>query len=322
MANRQTAVGAFVIGGLALGLAALIFFGNISLFSRTTRAVVIFQGSTSGLSLGAPVTFRGVRVGAVDGIGITFDARTHAAYIPVTVELRPDRVSLAGQGRHAVRLTLQDLIRLGLRASLNLQSFVTGQSEIDLDFDPTAPAVLHPDIATMTEIPMRQSAIQKIQKTLTELPLTELATDARGAMQNIRELAERLDHDLPPLVASVRQTSDHSRAAVDAATQAIVDLQLRLDTTLKAIDTLAGAGTQQLEARGADMHAVLNNVNQTVLQARQSLAGLQDMTSPRSAERANLDSTLRDLSAAAAALRGFAGDVERNPQLLLLGRRP
>jgi paraquat-inducible protein B len=31
---------------------------------------------------------------------------------------------------------------------------------------------------------------------------------------------------------------------------------------------------------------------------------------------------LRDLAAAAASLRGFANDVERNPQLLLTGRKP
>lgn len=71
MANKETAVGAFVIGGVALGMAALVFFGNFNIFSSTKQAVVVFQGSTSGLSIGAPVTFRGVRVGAVDGISIT-----------------------------------------------------------------------------------------------------------------------------------------------------------------------------------------------------------------------------------------------------------
>ncbi|ACI51013.1 Mammalian cell entry related domain protein [Gluconacetobacter diazotrophicus PA1 5] len=322
MANKETAVGAFVIGGVALGMAALVFFGNFNIFSSTKQAVVVFQGSTSGLSIGAPVTFRGVRVGAVDGISITYDARTHGAYIPVTIEVQPGRVTLTGEDHRRTALTLRDLIDHGLRASLNLQSFVTGQAEIDLDFDPASPAVLHPDIATRTEIPTRQSAIQKVQETLSQLPLKDLADNAQAALQSIRQLAERLDGDLPPLVDSVRETSDHSRAAVDTATRAIDDLQRRLDTTLGSIDTLATTGTRQLDARGADLHVLLGNANDTVIQARQSLAGLRDMTSPRSADRANIDSTLRDLSAAAAALRGFASDVERNPQLLLMGRRP
>ncbi|MBB2200028.1 MlaD family protein [Gluconacetobacter tumulisoli] len=322
MANRQTAVGAFVVGGVALGMAALLLFGNFHFFAGTRQAMVIFQGSTSGLTVGAPVTFRGVRVGAVDGISITFDPKVHAAFIPVTIELQPGKVTLSGEGHDHRPLRLQDLINHGLRASLNVQSFVTGQSEIDLDFDPSSPAMLHPDIATITEIPTRQSTIQKVQETLTQLPLKELSDNANVAMQSIRQLAERLDHDLPPLVDSVKETSDHSRVAVDTAARAIADLQQRLDTTLASIDSLATTGTRQLDARGADLHVLLANSDQTVIQAREALAGIRDMTSPRSADRANLESTLRDLSAAAAALRGFASDVERNPQLLLMGRRP
>jgi paraquat-inducible protein B len=52
------------------------------------------------------------------------------------------------------------------------------------------------------------------------------------------------------------------------------------------------------------------------------LGNLKGLTSERGASRANLESTLRDLAAAAASLRGFANDVEHNPQLLLTGRRP
>jgi paraquat-inducible protein B len=49
---------------------------------------------------------------------------------------------------------------------------------------------------------------------------------------------------------------------------------------------------------------------------------LQDILSPRSIDRANLDAALRDIAASAASLRGFSSDIERNPQLLLMGRRP
>jgi paraquat-inducible protein B len=59
-----------------------------------------------------------------------------------------------------------------------------------------------------------------------------------------------------------------------------------------------------------------------VQQARETLNDLRSLTSIRGETRANLDSTLRDLAAAAASLRGFANDVEHNPQLLLTGRRP
>src|SRR5215469_8632921 len=127
MAEKQTTIGAFVFGGLVLGIGAVVLFGNFQLFSPTTHAAVVFQGSISGLSVGAPVTFRGVRVGAVEGIVLQFDSRSRAAYIPVTIQLEPDRVRVMGDGRTARGvLDLPDLVARGLRAELNTQSFVTG----------------------------------------------------------------------------------------------------------------------------------------------------------------------------------------------------
>ena len=81
MKAQATVVGAFVLGGIVLGLAAIVMFGNFNLFNPTQQAAVVFEGSIAGLSVGAPVTFRGVRVGAVDGIGIEFDPKTKIAYI-------------------------------------------------------------------------------------------------------------------------------------------------------------------------------------------------------------------------------------------------
>jgi paraquat-inducible protein B len=319
MANRQTAVGAFVLGGIVLALGAIVFFGQFNPFAKPVRAVVIFQGSASGLSVGSPVTFRGVRVGSVSDISIEFDHNAYAAYIPVTLELRPGSVRLTHDSEP---LQFPDLIRHGLRAEVNIQSLVTGQSQIELDFDPSSPAVLHPDFTKLPEIPARQSAIQRAQQTLTQLPLKQLADNANASLQSINSLAEKLDRDLPPLVASVQQTSEHSRELVDAATKTLASLQAQLTTTLAGIDRLTTSGTAQLDARGDDLHRLLVNTNATVLQARQTLADLHGVTSPRSDERADIQSTLNDLAAAAAAMRGFASEVERNPQLLLTGRKP
>ena len=94
--DRRAAIGTFVLGGLILALAAIVLFGNFDLFSPRRRAAVVFDGSISGLTIGAPVSFRGVRVGAVERIVIQVDPRTHTFYIPVTVQLEPDRIRLGG----------------------------------------------------------------------------------------------------------------------------------------------------------------------------------------------------------------------------------
>jgi paraquat-inducible protein B len=285
------------------------------------RAAIVFQDSVSGLMIGAPVTFRGVRVGAVESIAVAYDARSQAAYIPVTIQLEPRRVVVTDETGGAA-LDFPKLIARGLRAELYTQSFVTGQSEISLDFDAASAAVLHADITSLPEIPTRPSAIQRVKAQLTELPLRELAESANATLHSLRELSDKLNQTLPPLVDSLKVTSDRSAEALGAAGRAMTGLQGRLDHTLGDISHLATAGNQWLTLRGAELHAVLVASDQTALLARDVLANLKTMTSERGADRVNIDATLRDLATASAALRGLANDVEHNPQLLLTGRRP
>lgn len=317
--NRQALVGAFVVGGIGLAVAAFVLFGNFHPFTRMEKAVLIFHGASSGLSVGAPVTFRGVQVGAVDKVVIEYNPDTKDAYIPVYITMRPDNITITSNTKQIP--SIRNLVAQGLRGEMNLKSFVTGSSEIDLDFAPETPAVLHPAIAKITEIPTKQSSIQAMTQTLQNLPIKELGDNANASLAAVHALSEQLDKDLPVLIESIRSTSDHSREMIDASRDLIAHLQPELERTLTSINRLTDTGSEQLVARGKELQELLKNSNATFQQAQQSLNNIQSMTSPRSVDRANLDASLRDIAAAASALRGFAGDVERNPQLLLTGRR-
>ena len=319
--NRNVQIGAFVLGSAALAILAVVLFGHFQIFNKPIHATVVFKDSVSGLSIGSPVTFRGVRVGAVEGIGITFDPGSKTAFIPVTVTLERNTQRLSKTGT-VENMDLGNLVERGLRAELNTQSFVTGQSEIDLDFDPSTPAELHPQLTSLVEIPTKQSRIQRAKDELANLPLRELADNASATLQSVRGLSEKLDHDLPPLLASLISTSDRSAKAVETTNQAIKQLQVRLDTTLTDISKLAVTGERQLDQRGGELRVLLTNASQTMVQARELIGNVSGITSPRAAPRINVEQTLRDLATAAASLRGFANDVEHNPQLLLTGRRP
>jgi paraquat-inducible protein B len=319
MGNRQTVVGAFVLGGIILALGAIILFGQINPFSNVVRAVVVLQGSASGLSVGAPVTFRGVPLGSVSNIELTFYRRSFTAYIPVTLVLDPRRVHRADT---KAIISIEELVRRGLRAEVNIQSLVTGQAAIELNFAPSTPAVLHPGLSKYPEIPVQQSVLQRTQKTLEQLPLQEMAENMNKSLASIRILADQLDKDMPALIVSAQRTSDQSRILVETATKTLDTLGAQLTTTLSGINTMATAATTQLNGRGADLHELLLNANTAVAQTRQTLTELRSLTAARSDQRADIEATLRDLAAAAAAMRGFASEIEREPQLLLMGRRP
>jgi paraquat-inducible protein B len=321
-ASRQTAIGAFVFGGLVLALMTVVLFGNFRLFNRPTRVAIIFQGSISGLTVGAPVTFRGVRVGAVQNITLQFDQPSQAAFIPVTVQLDPDSVRVTGGENGSQRIDLEAMVQRGLRAELMTQSFVTGQAQINLDFDPRSQAILHPSVTQLPEIPTRLSAFQRVEEQLTKLPIGELVKNADATLTSLHNLLDRLNQQMPVLFDDAKTISAGANKSLDAATAAIGDLQKRLDDTLGHIDQLAINSDQQVTQRGTDLHTLLTTSTQIMMQLRESLGDLRSLTSSRGEVRTNLEATLRDLAAAAASLRGFANDVEHNPQLLLTGRRP
>jgi paraquat-inducible protein B len=203
-----------------------------------------------------------------------------------------------------------------------MQSFVTGQSEIDLNFDAASAAVLHPNVTSLPEIPTQQSTMQRVTEQLSKLPLRELTDNASATLQSLKSLSEKLDRSLPPLIDSLKTTSDRSAEVIGNAGHSITELQGRLDETLADISRLATAGDRQLTQRGGELRTALISTNQTVVQARDLLTDLKSLTSERGADRANIDSALRDLATSASSLRGLASEVERNPQLLLTGRRP
>lgn len=313
--NRKTQIGAFVVLGGVLLVFVIMAFGHMRLFSSSKEVVAVFQNSISGLSVGAPVNFRGVKVGSVKSITLHFDPKDRKAYIPVVITLESGQMHVVHDVISEKQINLQDMINNGLRAGLNLQSLVTGQSDIELDFDKSVPAVLHPRITSLPEVPVRLSTMEKLKNTLEQIPIKDISQHADTALLSITSLSDELRRQLPGLIASVKTTSDRSQETVEAATVAIKDLQARLDVTLLKMDKLLDTGTNQLDARGKDLHVTLSTATKT-------LDSLQDILSARSVDRANLDAALRDIAATASSLRGFASDVERNPQLLLMGRRP
>ncbi len=276
MGNRQTVVGAFVLGGIILALGAIILFGQLNPFSRIVRAVVVLQGSASGLSIGAPVTFRGVPVGSVSNIELVFDRRSFTAYIPVTLVLDPRRVHSTGKREI---IGVEEFVRRGLRAQVNIQSLVTGQAAIELSF------AQHAGRAAPRAFEISRNPCPAIHhaKDAADAGTAAAAGDggkSNKSLESMRMLADKLDQDMPALIVSVQQTSSQSRALVETATKTLDTLETELTTTLSGINTMTAAATTQLNGRGADLHELLLNANTAVVQTQQMVTELRGFTLP------------------------------------------
>ncbi|HET8579535.1 MAG TPA: MlaD family protein [Nitrospiraceae bacterium] len=278
-------IGGFVVGAVALAVAGVLIFGSGEFLKGRVSWVSYFPGSVDGLQVGAPVNFKGVKVGQVTDIKVTLDARDDTVRIPVSWDLEPDRIAFMGipeaelaelQAKRAKtdRPLAQILIKRGLRAQLQLQSFVTGQKIIQLDFFPDTPINLVGGDGDVPEFPTTASSTEKLTKTIENLPIDELFTDARNTLQGIDRLVRNIDSQvLPPTHATLE----------------------KLQGTLSSVDATLG-------------------------KAEGTLSSVDDMTAPGSPVRYELVNALKELAGAMRSMRVLADYLERHPEALVQGK--
>ena len=328
----KTLIGAFVVGAVALAVVGVTVIGSGKFFHSRPTFVMFFSGSITGLSVGSPVEFRGVKVGEVTKIAAVFDPRDVSITIPVYIEFDPKSLVASGQGsagedwnlldptRRASRY-FQPLLDKGLKAQLEFQSLVTKQLYINLDFRPDVPAKLTGLEAKYPEIPTIPSLQEQIAATMQKLPEklmsatdgidrlvnspTTQATlqDLALAIRDLDGLIRDVRSEVKPLAASLRATSD---AAQRTFTQAERTLSLKEGP---AAEVAAG------------MKHTLQEADASLDQMRSTLDSYQRLAVQNAGVGYDLSKTLGEFQAAARSVRSLADYLELHPEAVLAGRR-
>lgn len=336
--GSATLIGLFVVVGLGLVAAGVLVATGGRLFSPKEQAVMYFQGSIYGLQVGAPVVFRGVRLGSVSAIGLVHESTTDQFTIPVRAEFDRDGITTvnADGSREKNALTLQALVARGLSAQLSMQSLLTGQQYIDLDLRPGKTGVLHrPPGSSVIEIPTTATTIQNLKAQLEGLDVRALADDVSGTARAVRDLVA--GPALRDSVANLRQlTADLrvvSQTLAKRADPMARDAQATLHDTRAALARLGQAadgvrdsaqrlgGTADKVGALADPQAPLvQAVQRTADELARAAAGLRSQTASDAPLMQDLDRTLQDVSRASRSVRELADLLERQPDALLRGR--
>src|SRR5262245_57812671 len=162
-------IGGFVVGAIVLAIAGVIAFGGGKFFTQREQAVLFFsQSSLSGLDVGSPVTFRGVKIGAVTRVVIQYDVDNQRLLIPVFITIEPDKIQVVS-GRRETERNLRVLVERGLRAQLEVQSLVTGQASIDFNFHPGTPVTMVGAVKGVRELPTIPSDIDLLKANITSV---------------------------------------------------------------------------------------------------------------------------------------------------------
>ncbi|HBT4636952.1 TPA: intermembrane transport protein PqiB [Klebsiella pneumoniae] len=236
-----------------------------SVFTEHIDYVMFFKDSVRGLQPGAPVEFRGIRLGTVGKVPFFIPGlkqRLNDDYrIPVEVRVEPQRLINQLGGDPNIRAHIDDLINRGLRGSLKTGNLVTGALYIDLDFYPKAPP--RGKIQEFNGYPM-------------------IPTISGGLAQIQQRLMDALDkiNNLPinPLLEQATSTLAQSEKTMQ-----------HVQTTLDNLNKITSS--QSMQQLPADMQTTLRELNRSMQGFQPGSAAYNKMV----ADMQRLDQVLREL---------------------------
>lgn len=266
-------------------------------FVRKVKFVLYFTGSVRGLRPGAPVEFRGIKIGEVVDIRLEFDSDETSFRIPVVVEIEPDRIidrNLAGVV--SPEQTLTQLVDKGLRARLQTGSLITGQLFVELNLYEDAPLNLIAD---------------------SNVPYPELPTVAgtfEAMTESLQAFVSKLETlDVEAMGKSVEGILDGTDDLINKGERekTVTDLQ----ASMRSLKHILG------KVEEADLEETVNAANLTLQNLHKTLAMVEQTLQPNAPLQYNVIKVMDELEETARAIRALVESLERQPQSLIFGRK-
>jgi paraquat-inducible protein B len=265
--GRYVRVGAFVFGGIAMIVIAVLVFGGGRFFERPIVAETVFDESVQGVEVGSPVKLRGVKIGTVSYIGLVADnysleGSPNAIEEGNRVLVRMD-ISRRGEVERSYAEQVENVKELaakGLRLRITPLG-VTGTSFIQADYlDPAKnppmaisfqPEHIYIPSAPSTIAQLTSGAerlVSRIDKLDVESLLTNFDTllvtlntaigkaDVEGARKSVGELLAELKGTSADLRTSLNQAdvdglSRDARKSLDQLSATLLKLQRVVDSS-------------------------------------------------------------------------------------------
>jgi paraquat-inducible protein B len=311
----KTLIGAFVIGAILLAVIAVVIFGSGRFFAKKLRLVMYFEGSVAGLNIGAPVMFRGVKIGSVTHIILRFEAKDISFIIPVYVELEPRKIVTTEKVTDTEKV-YRILIDKGLRATLELQSMVTGLLMINLDFHPDKPAKFVGLDRRYTEIPTIKSGLQQLMESADDIPLRELFNKLLHAIEGVDKAVNS-----PHLASSLQLMND----GLKDAKKILSKIDKEIDPVLENVK-VSSQSVREMFKKGEDVPAQIGQtlliIQNTLKQAENTLHSIHGLASENSTVVLEVDNTLKEVSDTARSVRFLSDYLQRYPESLIWGKKP
>lgn len=277
-------------------------------FIRKIAFILFFDSSVRGLSVGASVEFKGIKIGSVKDIRLEFDSQDTSFRIPVLVELEPGRIIEERTDEiSSPYQTLKTLVDRGLRAQLQTASLITGQLYVELGMHPDTPVQLvsngdpYPELPTIpASLDQLTTSVKGILAGLEGLEVDKIGAELLTVLQETGELAKGANKLIsrPELAGAM----DDLMASLHAFRSVVTKLDQRTDPLTTGLQEAIGKGNRALE----DVRTTLNLIN-----------GVLEPGSPFQFRFLELT---EELAETARSIRILVDLLERDPSSVIFGK--
>lgn len=300
-------LGLFVLAAVACSSATAIAVGATASTKKVVEYHTYFNESVQGLNVGAPVTFRGVKLGSVSEIRIAPDHRD----VEVVQELDVDEIRRLGLSENGDTRSTRFEIPSDLRAQLGSQG-ITGVKFILIDF-------FDPKVNPVPELSFD--------------PHPNYIPAAASLFKNLEDSILKAVDKFPELTDSIASITTRIDAILgDIQSQKVPqEIVKTLRTGELALQDLRGLfGSIDREKIPAKVSAALGRIDEAVA-ALGGPTGLISVLShtaesfgaagqEASSGLVQFDQTMRDISDAVIVIKELAEALKRDPDMLLKGR--
>ncbi len=266
-------------------------------YARKVQFVMYFSGSVRGLSPGAPLEFRGIRIGEVLDIRMEFDPETTTFRIPVLVEIEPDRIIYrSADVAISPEQTLQHLVDKGLRGRLQTGSLLTGQLFVEFNMYPDADLnLVADDSMPYPELPTIPGAFEAITQSLA------------GVVDKIETI------DIESLGNSIENILDGADQLVnkEISEEAVTDLEGSLKALRGVLENV----------EDGDLDTTIDAARGALVNLQNTLQMVDGVLDPHSPLQHNLIKVTDELEEMSRAIRSLLTTLERQPNAVIFGKK-
>ncbi|MDR2141689.1 MAG: MlaD family protein [Deltaproteobacteria bacterium] len=303
-------IGLFTISAFLILAAGTIFFGLSSAFRPTLQCVTFFDHSVQGLSVGAPVNFRGFKVGQVSAIGLPgLSGSSGQKMVEVDFYLYPGLLSGNDETTALeAREYLENEISQGLRIYLSFQG-VSGVSFLDLDYrsDLDSDETPHPRFkTTLLMIPNAPGTVLEISESFSRIVRSFRAVDFEA-------LGHKLDQTLTGFTALATTMSDKTASLSEDLRSTMAGLKTTTENIGRLTESLSG------EVRDLGLKNRLNEVGGAIKRLRDMLGRADQIL--RDSQN-SLVPAMENFKVMTENFRDLSETAKRYPSQLLFGQPP